>query len=80
MDRALKHGLGGIVQADPFENNQAADTFSCLQRLTLLHRLNDSYTCLVCLDSPSHANNIQVSTVINSLKDPHAVKAWFTVN
>ena len=47
MDRALKHGLGGIVEADPFENNQAADTFSTLQRLTLLHRLNDSYTCLV---------------------------------
>uniref|UniRef100_A0A7M5XHN5 Uncharacterized protein n=1 Tax=Clytia hemisphaerica TaxID=252671 RepID=A0A7M5XHN5_9CNID len=46
MDRALKHGLGGIVQADPFELNQAADTFSTLQRLTLLHRLNDSYTCL----------------------------------
>ena len=47
MDRALKHGLGGIVQADPFELNQAADMFSTLQRLTLLHRLNDSYTCLV---------------------------------
>ena len=47
MDRALKHGLGGIVEADPFEDNQAAITFSTLQRLTLLHRLNDSYTCLV---------------------------------
>ena len=46
MDRALKHGLGGIVQADPFECNQA-EMFSTLQRLTLLHRLNDSYTCLV---------------------------------
>ena len=47
MDRALKHGLGGIVQADPFECNQA-EMFATLQRLTLLHRLNDSYTCLVC--------------------------------
>lgn len=47
MDRALKHGLGGIVQANPFEFNQA-EMFSTLQRLTLMHRLNDSYTCLVC--------------------------------
>lgn len=47
MDRALKHGLGGIVQADPFECNQA-DMFATLQALTLSHRLNDSYTCLVC--------------------------------
>ena len=46
MDRALKHGLGGIVQADPFDFNQA-EMFATLQRLTLLHRLNDSYTCLV---------------------------------
>ena len=46
MDRALKHGLGGIVQADPFDFNQA-EMFQKLQRLTLLHRLNDSYTCLV---------------------------------
>ncbi|XP_057297243.1 calcium-dependent secretion activator 1-like isoform X2 [Hydractinia symbiolongicarpus] len=45
MDRALKHGLGGIVQADPFDFNQA-EMFATLQRLTLLHRLNDSYTCL----------------------------------
>lgn len=46
MDRALKHGLGGIVQADAFEFSQS-EMFATLQRLTLLHRLNDSYTCLV---------------------------------
>ncbi|XP_047122675.1 calcium-dependent secretion activator 1 isoform X1 [Hydra vulgaris] len=45
MDRALKHGLGDIVQANPFEFDQA-EMFAMLQRLTLLHRLNDSYTCL----------------------------------
>ena len=45
-DRARKHGLDEVIQADPvkFEHFRL---FEGLQRLTLLHRLNDSYTCLV---------------------------------
>ncbi len=45
-DRARKHGLDDVIQADPvgFEHFKL---FESLQRMTLLHRLNDSYTCLV---------------------------------
>ena len=46
MDRAVKHGLAELVTSDAFSFNQA-ELFATLQRLTLLHRLNDSYTCLV---------------------------------
>ena len=46
MDRATKHGLADLVTADAFSFNQA-ELFATLQRLTLMHRLNDSYTCLV---------------------------------
>ena len=53
MDRALKHGLGGIIKAGPFDYNQS-EMFATLQRLTLLHRLNDSYTCLVS----NHASDL----------------------
>ena len=47
MDRALKYGLGGIVQADPFDFNQE-ELFATLQRLTLCFTLNDSSTSRVC--------------------------------
>ena len=45
-DRARKHGLEDLIQADPsFFNHHVL--FEKLQLLTLTHRLNDSYSCLV---------------------------------
>ncbi|XP_065067036.1 calcium-dependent secretion activator 1-like isoform X2 [Rhopilema esculentum] len=44
-DRARKHGLDEVIQADPVKALHFK-LFELLQRLTLLHRLNDSYTCL----------------------------------
>ena len=43
---ARKHGLEGIIQADPNTFNHHV-LFEKLQHLTLTHRLNDSYSCLV---------------------------------
>ncbi|RMX58014.1 hypothetical protein pdam_00020415, partial [Pocillopora damicornis] len=44
-DRARKHGLEDLIQADPsFFNHHVL--FEKLQLLTLTHRLNDSYSCL----------------------------------
>jgi len=44
-DRARRLGLEKVIQADPLEAHHSR-LFEELQRLTLLHRLNDSYTCL----------------------------------
>lgn len=46
-DRARKHGLEDLIQADPSTFNHHV-LFEKLQNLTLTHRLNDSYSCLVC--------------------------------
>ena len=45
-DRARKHGLEDLIQADPNTFNHHV-LFEKLQNLTLSHRLNDSYSCLV---------------------------------
>jgi len=47
-DKARKHGLDEFVQATPskFDHHEF---FSLLQRLTLDYRLNDQFTCLVCV-------------------------------
>ncbi|XP_077982025.1 calcium-dependent secretion activator 1-like [Glandiceps talaboti] len=44
-DRARKHGMDEFIQADPCKFDHA-NLFEILQRLTLDHRLNDSYSCL----------------------------------
>lgn len=44
-EKARKLGLDDVIQADPVKFEHAR-LFEELQRLTLLHRLNDSYTCL----------------------------------
>lgn len=44
-DRARKHGLEDLIQADPNTFNHHV-LFEKLQHLTLTHRLNDSYSCL----------------------------------
>lgn len=45
-DRARKFGLEEAIQADPFEADHN-HLFKLLQFLTLEHRLNDTYSCLV---------------------------------
>lgn len=45
-DRAQKHGMDEFISANPC-NFDHASLFELLQRLTLDHRLNDSYSCLV---------------------------------
>ncbi|XP_061583967.1 calcium-dependent secretion activator 1 [Cololabis saira] len=44
-DRAQKHGMDEFISANPC-NFDHASLFESLQRLTLDHRLNDSYSCL----------------------------------
>ncbi|CAH1264494.1 CADPS [Branchiostoma lanceolatum] len=44
-DRARKHGMDEFIQADPCKFDHQ-DLFEMVQRLTLDHRLNDSYSCL----------------------------------
>uniref|UniRef100_A0A8C8A0X2 Ca2+-dependent activator protein for secretion a n=1 Tax=Oryzias sinensis TaxID=183150 RepID=A0A8C8A0X2_9TELE len=44
-DRAQKHGMDEFISANPC-NFDHASLFELLQRLTLDHRLNDSYSCL----------------------------------
>lgn len=45
-DRAQKHGMDEFISANPC-NFDHASLFELVQRLTLDHRLNDSYSCLV---------------------------------
>lgn len=45
-DRAQKHGMDEFISANPCRFDHAA-LFRVLQRQTLDHRLNDSYSCLV---------------------------------
>ena len=45
-DRARKFGLDEAIQADPCEVDHHG-LFKLLQFLTLEHRLNDTYSCLV---------------------------------
>lgn len=45
-DRAQKHGMDEFISANPC-NFDHASLFESVQRLTLDHRLNDSYSCLV---------------------------------
>ena len=47
-DRAQKHGMDEFISANPC-NFDHASLFELVQRLTLDHRLNDSYSCLVRL-------------------------------
>uniref|UniRef100_A0A8C9S5C6 Ca2+-dependent activator protein for secretion a n=1 Tax=Scleropages formosus TaxID=113540 RepID=A0A8C9S5C6_SCLFO len=44
-DRAQKHGMDEFISANPCSFDHAS-LFEILQRLTLDHRLNDSYSCL----------------------------------
>ncbi|XP_072276925.1 calcium-dependent secretion activator 1 isoform X3 [Pyxicephalus adspersus] len=44
-DRAQKHGMDEFISSNPC-NFDHATLFEMLQRLTLDHRLNDSYSCL----------------------------------
>ncbi|XP_023649781.1 calcium-dependent secretion activator 1 isoform X3 [Paramormyrops kingsleyae] len=44
-DRAQKHGMDEFISTNPCSFNHAS-LFEALQRLTLDHRLNDSYSCL----------------------------------
>uniref|UniRef100_A0A7N5ZUZ3 Ca2+-dependent activator protein for secretion a n=1 Tax=Anabas testudineus TaxID=64144 RepID=A0A7N5ZUZ3_ANATE len=44
-DRAQKHGMDDFISANPC-NFDHASLFELVQRLTLDHRLNDSYSCL----------------------------------
>ncbi|XP_069793259.1 calcium-dependent secretion activator 1 isoform X2 [Narcine bancroftii] len=44
-DRAQKHGMDEFISANPCTFDHAT-LFETLQRLTLDHRLNDSYSCL----------------------------------
>ncbi|XP_067906995.1 calcium-dependent secretion activator 2-like isoform X1 [Heterodontus francisci] len=44
-DRAQKHGMDEFIAADPCKFDHSA-LFEMLQRKTLEHRLNDSYSCL----------------------------------
>ncbi|XP_072340588.1 calcium-dependent secretion activator 2 isoform X13 [Scyliorhinus torazame] len=44
-DRAQKHGMDEFIAAEPCKFDHAA-LFEMLQRKTLEHRLNDSYSCL----------------------------------
>uniref|UniRef100_A0A4W3HSV0 Ca2+-dependent activator protein for secretion a n=1 Tax=Callorhinchus milii TaxID=7868 RepID=A0A4W3HSV0_CALMI len=44
-DRAQKHGMDEFISANPCVFDHAS-LFEMLQRLTLDHRLNDSYSCL----------------------------------
>ncbi|XP_062843207.1 calcium-dependent secretion activator 1 isoform X2 [Trichomycterus rosablanca] len=44
-DRAQKHGMDEFISANPCNFNHGA-LFEMVQRLTLDHRLNDSYSCL----------------------------------
>lgn len=45
-DRAQKHGMDEFISANPC-NFDHGSLFELVQRLTLDHRLNDSYSCLV---------------------------------
>lgn len=45
-DRARKHGMDEFIHSDPSGFDHSA-LFDILQELTLDHRLNDSYSCLV---------------------------------
>lgn len=57
-DRAQKHGMDEFISANPC-NFDHASLFEMVQRLTLDHRLNDSYSCLVLLlQSPNHLSLI----------------------
>jgi len=44
-DRARKHGMDEFISADPCKYDHSS-LYELLQRLTLDHRLNDSYSCL----------------------------------
>ncbi|XP_061077009.1 calcium-dependent secretion activator 1 isoform X9 [Conger conger] len=44
-DRAQKHGMDEFISANPCSFNHSS-LFEMVQRLTLDHRLNDSYSCL----------------------------------
>uniref|UniRef100_A0A8B9JWH4 Ca2+-dependent activator protein for secretion a n=1 Tax=Astyanax mexicanus TaxID=7994 RepID=A0A8B9JWH4_ASTMX len=44
-DRAQKHGMDEFISANPCNFNHSS-LFEMVQRLTLDHRLNDSYSCL----------------------------------
>lgn len=48
-DRAQKHGMDEFISANPC-NFDHGSLFELVQRLTLDHRLNDSYSCLVRTD------------------------------
>ena len=45
-DRAQKHGMDEFISANPCSFDHAS-LFEMVQRLTLDHRLNDTFCCLV---------------------------------
>lgn len=50
-DRAQKHGMDEFISANPCSYDHAS-LFEMLQRLTLDHRLNDTFCCLVSVALP----------------------------
>lgn len=50
-DRAQKHGMDEFISANPCSYDHAS-LFELLQRLTLDHRLNDTFCCLVSVALP----------------------------
>ena len=63
-DRARKHGMDEFISADPCKYDHSS-LYELLQRLTLDHRLNDSYSCLVgCAYLKKHysGNNLKNDT------------------
>lgn len=53
IDRARRHGLDEYVSADPCEFPHQ-ELFKILQRESLEYRMNDAFTCLVCIISMAH--------------------------
>lgn len=54
-DRAQKHGMDEFISANPCSFDHAA-LFEMVQRLTLDHRLNDNFACLVSIEIKSIFN------------------------
>ena len=64
-DRAQKHGMDEFISANPC-NFDHASLFELVQRLTLDHRLNDSYSCLVR----------ESFVLMNSLVHTEVIEEW----
>ncbi|KAG7255412.1 hypothetical protein CRUP_022988 [Coryphaenoides rupestris] len=56
-DRAQKHGMDEFISANPCSFDHAA-LFEMVQRLTLDHRLNDTFCCLVGVRLTPHTSQL----------------------